>query len=93
MMYSFTFAKGHSIYQVGKLNWTPLPFEAKRSTNIPSKRYLHTAVELKGKLYILGGIDNDTDFKDQVIYGLIAENVLFGFGNNEMDNHGRKKLL
>lgn len=41
-----TFSKGHSSYLVSKLNWTPLPFEAKRPANVPSKRYLHTAITL-----------------------------------------------
>lgn len=61
-----TFSKGHCAYQVGRLNWTPLPFEARRAANIPSKRYLHSAAALEGRLYILGGIDNDSEFKDHV---------------------------
>jgi hypothetical protein len=62
-----TFVKGHSAYRVDRLNWTPLPFEAKRPANIPSKRYLHSAALLDQRLYLLGGTDNDSDFKDSVM--------------------------
>lgn len=61
------FMKGHSGYQVDRLNWTPLPFEAKRTANIPSKRYLHSAALLDQRIYLLGGTDNDSDFKDSVM--------------------------
>jgi hypothetical protein len=62
-----TFGKGHSDFQVAKLNWTPLPFEAKRTVNIPSKRYLHSAALLDDRLYLLGGTDNDSEFRDHVM--------------------------
>ncbi len=62
-----TFGKGHCAYQVGKLNWTPLPFEAKRTAAIPSKRYLHSAALLDDRLYLFGGTDNDSEFRDHVM--------------------------
>lgn len=72
---------------MGKLNWTPLPFESKKSLLIPSKRYLHTAVTFEDRLYILGGIDNESDFKELVRYIFIIENVLSLTLDNEVDNH------
>lgn len=65
-MMSAIFWKGHASYLIGKLNWTPLPFEAKKSPIIPNKRYLHSAAIHEHRLYLLGGIDNDNDFRDSV---------------------------
>lgn len=58
-----TFSVGHCVYRLSKLNWTPLPSQIRKYPHIPSRRYLHTATAHAGKLYVFGGVDNDSPIR------------------------------
>jgi hypothetical protein len=58
-----TFSVGHHTYMLGKLNWTPLPFQSKKNPHIPTRRYLHTALAHAGRLYVFGGMDDDSPIR------------------------------